>query len=88
MGVDRVEVLQFTKGFSTMTTEDYLRMLIEKYGVRTILLGYDNRMGSDAKGADEVARAAENLGIEVLRAEMVPSESGYAVSSTMVELTA
>ena len=84
MGVDRVEVLQFTKGFSTMTTEDYLRMLIEKYGVRTILLGYDNRMGSDAKGADEVARAAENLGIEVLRAEMVPSESGYAVSSTKI----
>ncbi len=84
LGVNRVEVLQFTKGFSTMTTEDYLRMLIDEYGVRTILLGYDNRMGSDAKGADEVARAAENLGIEVLRADMVPSESGYAVSSTKI----
>ena len=84
LGVNRVEVLQFTKGFSTMTTEDYLRMLIDEYGVRTILLGYDNRMGSDAKGADEVARAAENLGIEVLRADMVPSECGYAVSSTKI----
>ena len=84
LGVNRVEVLQFTKGFSTMTTEDYLRMLIKEYGVRAILLGYDNRMGSDAKGADEVARAAENLGIEVLRADMVPSENGYAVSSTKI----
>ena len=84
LGVNRVEVLQFTKGFSTMTTEDYLRMLIKEYGVRAILLGYDNRMGSDAKGADEVARAAENLGIEVLRADMVPSECGYAVSSTKI----
>ena len=84
LGVNRVEVLQFTKGFSTMTTEDYLRMLIDEYGVRTILLGYDNRMGSDAKGADEVARAAENLGIEVLRADMVPSECGYAVRSTKI----
>ena len=84
LGVNRVEVLQFTKGFSTMTTEDYLRMLIDEYGVRTILLGYDNRMGSDAKGADEVARAAENLGIEVLMADMVPSECGYAVSSTKI----
>jgi riboflavin kinase/FMN adenylyltransferase len=84
LGVNRVEVLQFTKGFSTMTTEDYLRMLIDEYGVRTILLGYDNRMGSDAKGADEVARAAENIGIEVLRADMVPSECGYAVSSTKI----
>jgi riboflavin kinase/FMN adenylyltransferase len=41
-------------------------------------------MGSDAVGADEVAAAASDLGLEVLRAEMVPSEKGYAVSSTKI----
>ena len=61
LGVDHVEVLSFTKDFSTLTTEDYLRMLKEKYGVRTILLGYDNTMGSDASGACEVARKSEEL---------------------------
>ena len=84
LGVDHVEILQFTKDFSTMTTEDYLRLLMEKYGARTILLGYDNRMGSGSKGADEVARTAESLGLEVLTADMVPSENGYAVSSTKI----
>ena len=84
LGVGRVEVLPFTKDFSAMTTREYLRMLMEKYGLRTLLLGYDNRMGSDAGGADEVAAAAGELGIEVLRAEMVPSEKGYAVSSTKI----
>ena len=84
LGVDHVEVLQFTKDFSSLTTEDYLRLLMEKYGARTILLGYDNRMGSDAKGADEVARTAEILGLEVIRTDMVPSEKGYAVSSTKI----
>ena len=84
MGVDRVEVLPFTKEFSSMTMKEYLHMLIEKYGVKTILLGYDNRVGSDAAGADEVAAAAIELGLEVLRAEMVPSEKGYAVSSTKI----
>jgi len=84
LGVDHVEVLQFTKDFSSLTTEDYLRMLMEKYSARTILLGYDNRMGSDAKGADEVARTAEMLGLEVIRTDMVPSEKGYAVSSTKI----
>ena len=84
LGVDHVEVLQFTKDFSAMTMKDYLQMLMERYGVRTVLLGYDNRMGSDAGGADEVAHAASELGIEVLRAEMVPSEKGYAVSSTKI----
>ena len=84
LGVDHVEVLQFTKDFSTWTTEYYLRHLMEKYGAKAILLGYDNRIGGDAKGTDEVARTAESLGLEVIRTEMVPSEKGYAVSSTKI----
>ena len=84
MGVNRVEVLQFTKDFSCMTMREYLSLLIDKYGAKTILLGYDNRVGSDAAGADEVAAAAVELGLEVLRTEMVPSEKGYAVSSTKI----
>ena len=84
LGVDHVEVLPFTKDFSAMTTEDYLRMLMERYGAKTILLGYDNRVGSDALDTDQVARTAENLGLEVIRTDMVPSEVGYAVSSTKI----
>jgi riboflavin kinase/FMN adenylyltransferase len=84
LGVDHVEVLRFTKDFSTMTTEDYLRMLMEEYGARTVLLGYDNRIGCDAKDSDQVARIAESLGLEVIRTDMVPSEQGYAVSSTKI----
>ena len=84
MGVDKVEVLRFTKEFSMMTTEDYLRMLIEKYGATTILVGYDNRMGCDAKDADQVEKVALALGLEVIRTDMVSSSKGYAVSSTKI----
>ena len=84
LGVSHVEVLPFTKDFSAMTTEEYLRMLMERYGAKSILLGYDNRMGSDADGADHVAETASGLGMEVIRAEMVTSEMGYAVSSTKI----
>lgn len=84
LGVDHVEVLPFTKDFSAMTTGQYLRMIMERYGAGTILLGYDNRIGCDASQTDQVAATAEALGIEVLRAEMVPSEQGYAVSSTKI----
>jgi riboflavin kinase/FMN adenylyltransferase len=41
-------------------------------------------MGCDAKGTDQVARTAEELGIEVIRLDMIPSEQGYAVSSTKI----
>ena len=66
LGVDHVEVLSFTKDFSTMTAEEYLReVVIGEYGGTAILLGYDNRIGCDAKDADYVARKAEELGLEV-----------------------
>ena len=84
MGVDHVEVMPFTRDFSSLTTEEYLRLLIEKYDAKTVLIGYDNRMGSNADGADQVARIAESLGLEVIRTDMVPSEQGYAVSSTKI----
>ena len=84
LGVDHVEVLPYTKDFSAMTTEEYLRLIMEQYGVRTVLLGYDNRIGSDAKESDQVALTAESLGLEVIRTDMVPSEHGYAVSSTKI----
>ncbi len=84
LGVDHVEVLPFTKDFSAMTTEEYLRMLMERFGTKTILLGYDNRVGSDAMDSDQVARVAESLGLEVIRTDMVPSMEGHAVSSTKI----
>ena len=84
LGVNHVEVLPFTKDFSSMTTEEYLRMLMERFGAKTVLLGYDNRVGSDAMDPDQVARMAESLGLEVIRTDMVPSLEGYAVSSTKI----
>ena len=84
LGVDKVEVLPFTKDFSRMTTEEYLRMLMSDFGAKAILIGYDNRMGCDADDADKVARTAENLGLEVIRTDMVPARQGYAVSSTKI----
>lgn len=85
LGVSHIEVLNFTKEFSAMTMREYLGMIKEKYGVSAILLGYDNRMGSDACTVDDVASGAETLGIEVLRADMLAVDcGGIAVSSTKI----
>ena len=85
LGVDHVEVLSFTKDFSTMTAEEYHReVVIGEYGGTAILLGYDNRIGCDAKDADYVARKAEELGLEVIRTDAVQLQMGHAVSSTKI----
>ena len=84
MGVDRVEVLDFTREFSKMTSEEYFLMLKKNYDATVVLLGYDNRMGCDAESVDDVMRAALTAGLEVVKTEMIPSEEGYAVSSTKI----
>ena len=84
LGVDRVEIMPFTKDFSRMTTREYLRELMDRFDAKAVLIGYDNRMGCDADGADQVAAVAHDLGLEVIRTQMVPSEQGYAVSSTKI----
>ena len=53
-GIDRVEVLPFTREFASMTAADYLAMLRDRFGATLVVMGYDNRIGSDCKMAQEL----------------------------------
>ena len=55
LGVDRVEVLPFTRAFAALTAREYLQMLRERYGASRIVMGYDNRLGSDRLTAADLA---------------------------------
>lgn len=83
LGVDEITVVPFTKELSRMDTASYLTMLRDGYGVKTVLLGYDNRMGCDSPSTDQIARIAERLGIETLRTPPL-SEGADAISSTRI----
>ena len=48
-GIDRVEVLPFTRSFAALTASEYLQMLRERFNASVIVMGYDNRIGSDSK---------------------------------------
>ena len=61
LGVDRVEVLPFTRAFAALTARQYLEMLQKDYGVTSIVLGYDNRFGSDGLSTEEIAKLAEGI---------------------------
>ena len=84
LGIDRVEQLEFTKEFSEMGAEQYLReIVIGRYGGTAVLLGYDNRIGHDSLTPVQTADLASSLGLDVIRAEKV-SAVGIAVSSTKI----
>lgn len=84
LGVSRVEVIRFTRGFSRLSTEEYLRDWVrDRFGATGIVLGYDNRMGSNQGAPDEIAGIAAGLGLEVIRASEVTS-GDVVVSSTKI----
>jgi len=67
LGVDRVEVLDFSRSFAALTAEQYLRDVLQhRFGVTTLLVGYDNRLGSDRLTARELRPIAASLDIELL----------------------
>ena len=85
LGVDRIEVIEFTKEFGRLTAEEYFRDYVSaRFGGDTVVLGYDNRMGSDSISPQDVASVAGGLGLDVIRTEMVEGMPGMAVSSTRI----
>ena len=73
LGVDRVEVLDFTRRFASLTAGQYLRDVLQaRFGVTTLLMGYDNRLGSDRLTAADLETVAQGLGMELIVAGMRP----------------
>ena len=70
LGVDRVEVLDFTRTFASLTAAQFLRDVLQtRFGVTTLLMGYDNRLGSDRLTANSLKPTAADLGIELIELE-------------------
>ncbi len=85
LGVDRIEVVEFTKEFSRLTAEEYFRDYVSaRFGGTAVVLGYDNRVGSDCSTPEDAATAAAQAGLEVIMADRLNSDTGTAVSSTWI----
>ncbi len=83
LGVDKVEVLPFGKAFAALKAEEYLAMLRERFDVDAIVLGHDNRFGSDGLSTSQIDSLAKSLGFGV---EVVPPVPYYSapISSTRI----
>jgi len=82
LGVDRVEVLPFNQQFAALTAREYLEtILIKRFGATAIIVGYDNKIGSDCLSGRELFAVAESLGLETIQTEAVG-----LVSSSQIRL--
>ena len=72
LGVDRVDALPFDRAFARMTAGRYIReVLQDRFGATALVLGYDNRLGSDRLTPDRIRPLALSLGLDVT---LVPAE--------------
>lgn len=85
LGVDRVEVLDFTRDFSRMKAEEYLRDIVrDRLGGTAVLLGYDNRLGSDQFSPEQLRPLAGRLGMDVVIVPPARLDGDIIVSSTKI----
>ncbi|MCQ2175785.1 MAG: riboflavin biosynthesis protein RibF [Bacteroidales bacterium] len=83
-GVDRVEVIEFTKEFSSLTASGFIDEYVRrKFGADALVMGYDNRLGCDLKGSEEIRSAFAGCSPEILIAGRKDSD-GMAISSTRI----
>ena len=76
--VDHLVVIPFTRSFSQLTSEEYIRqILIDKIGTKKLVIGYDHRFGRDREGGFEYIQAHQSeYGFEV---EEIPRQDIDAV---------
>lgn len=85
LGVDRVETIPFSKQFASMDAESYIRnVLMDKFNATSIILGYDNRLGSDMLGVGEIGNLCAGLGLKMEEVAPYVMPDGTTVSSTRI----
>lgn len=85
LGVDHLIITPFTRDFSNLSADEYIQqILVEKIGIRKIIIGYDHRFGKNREGSvSDLNRLAPVCNFEV---EVIPEQDiqQVAVSSTKI----
>lgn len=84
-GIDHLIITPFTRDFSNLSPEEYIKhILVEYIDTRKLIIGYDHHFGKDRKGGlTELQEFAPLYGYEV---EEIPEQdiNDVAVSSTKI----
>lgn len=84
-GIDHLIITPFTRDFSNLSPEDYIKeILVKKIGIKQIVIGYDHRFGKDRKGGlEELQHFSAYFNYMV---EEIPEQdiNDVAVSSTKI----
>lgn len=85
LGIDHLIITPFSRDFSNQTPQEYIQhVLVEKIGIKKIVIGYDHRFGKDRSGGlADLQQLGPVYGFEVVE---IPEQdiNAVAVSSTRI----
>ena len=81
MNNNRLKFIDMAKGVGIILV---LFGVIDRFGGKAVLLGYDNRVGGDRLTTDQISDVALGLGLEVIRTESVSAAGETVISSTKI----
>lgn len=82
--LDSVAFVPFTKTFSRLTPDQFVRLLLDRYGLAELVIGHDHGFGRNRSGDGHVLRALGaqlGFGVDVVAPVAV---DGREVSSTLI----
>ena len=84
-GIDQCVVLDFDRRMAALTAQEFMkRILKDRFNVRKLIIGYDNRFGHDrSEGIEQYRIYGQALGIEVLESRGITVD-GIRVSSSVI----
>lgn len=86
-GVDYVVMTEFTREFSMLTAQNFMRLLHDNLNVRCLMIGYDHRFGHNrSEKFEDYVRFGKEIGIEVVQSSPLVID-GINVSSSAVRKT-
>ncbi|MFI3258518.1 MAG: FAD synthetase [Rikenellaceae bacterium] len=85
-GIDNLVIIKFDRDFSRIAYDEFVkRFLVEKIGVKSLIVGYNHHFGRGDEGThSDLAKLSEECGFTLQRIEEWRNESGRSVSSTVL----
>lgn len=85
LGIEDVEMLDFTASLASLTARQFLAMLRQRFDVHHLVMGFDNTFGSDRLTLhDDYTAAARAEGIDITFVDPVLTADGRKISSSLL----
>lgn len=84
-GIDYIITIHFTKEFASLSAQEFVGLLIDKYSPSYILLGYDNNFGNKpSENFEDLVKYSKLRGLTLERSSDCVFYGGIEVSSTQI----